>query len=100
MKIVIGCGLWFFGYLISVFLLMLLLRLMGESPEAVYDFDADAMGIYMLMLILWPVALAIEVLYFTYKFINKFFVLGVESIIVMKEIKEESEKEKNESSNN
>lgn len=100
MKIVIGCGLWFFGYLISVFLLMLFLRLMGESPEDVYDVNPDAMCIYMLMLILWPVALAIEIIYFTYKFIKKFFVLGVESIIAMKEIKEESEKEKNESSNN
>ena len=93
MKLWVIAGIWFFGYLLTVFLLMLILRLEGDDPEDVYEIDADDAAIYLFIIFIWPIALAIEILYFLYKFLKKWFVLAIEVIVAAKELKQEEYEE-------
>lgn len=92
MKLRFIAGIWIFGYLLTVFLLMLICRLEGDDPEDVYELNEDNVGIYVLLMLLWPIALVIEILYFLYKFLKTWFVLIIELIIARKEMKEDKEK--------
>ena len=91
MKLWVIAGIWLFGYLLTVFLFMLMCRLEGEAPEDIYELDEDNTGIYMFLMLLWPLGLAIETLYFLYKFLKKWFVLVIELIIARKEMKMDKE---------
>ena len=100
MKLWIIAGVWFFGYLLTVFLLMLILRLEGDDPEDVYEIDADTAGIYLFLILLWPIALVIEILYFLYKFLRKWFVLAIEVIVAAKELKQKEYEDDNNDKDN
>ena len=91
MKYCIIAGIWVFGYLLTVFLFMLICRLEGEDPEDVYELDGDDAAIYLFLILLWPLGLAVEILYFLYKFLKKWFVLIIETIVAVKEMKDEEE---------
>lgn len=93
MKALIIGGVWFFGYLLTVFLVMLICRLEGDDPEDVYELDSDTAGIYIFLIIIWPLTLAIAILYFLYKFLRKWFVLAIEVIVAAKELKQEEYEE-------
>lgn len=88
MKLWVIAAVWFFGYLLTVFLFMLICRLEGEDPEDIYELDEGNVAIYMGLMLLWPLGLVIETLYFLYKFLKKWFVLIIELIIAGKEMKE------------
>lgn len=91
MKYGIIAGVWFFGYLLTVFLLMLMCRLEGVDPEEVYGLDEGNVIIYAFLMLLWPLGFVIELLYFLFKFLRKWFVLIIETIVAAKEIKDEEE---------
>ncbi len=93
MKLRFIAGIWIFGYLLTVFLFMLICRLEGDDPEDVYELDDNNVGIYILLILLWPIGLVIEILYFLYKFLKKWFVLAIEAIIAAKELKQEEYEE-------
>lgn len=67
---------------------MLISRLEGDDPEDVYELDSDIVGIYIFLIIMWPLALFFEILYFLYKFLKKWFVLAIEVIVAAKELKQ------------
>ena len=89
MKAVIFIIVWLFGFLLSIFFWLLICRLNGEDPEDVYEFDVEWIPIYLSCLALWPFVLAAEISYFSYKFVKKWFVLAIETIVAAKESKEE-----------
>ena len=68
---------------------MLICRLNGEDPEDVYDPDVELMQLYLFGLILWPIVLLCELLYFGYQAIKKWLVLAIETIVAVKESKDE-----------
>ena len=94
MKSWVIAGVWFFGYLLTVFLFMLISRLEGDDPEDVYELDDDNAGMYIFLILIWPIALVIEILYFLYKFLKKWFVLAIEIIVAAKELKQKEYEEK------
>lgn len=91
MKVLVIAGIWLFGYLSALFLLMLIFRLGGDDPEVVYELNEDNACIYLFLILLWPLGLAIEISYFLYKFLKKWFVVAIEVIVAAKELKEESD---------
>lgn len=93
MKLWVIAGIWIFGYLLTIFLLMLILRLEGEDPEDVYELDGDDAAICLFLILLWPLGLAVEILYFLYKFLKKWFVLIIELIIARKEMKKKEDED-------
>lgn len=88
---VLFAGIWVFGYLLTIFLFMLICRLEGEDPEDVYELDGDDAAIYLFLILLWPLGFAGETLYFLYKFLKKWFVLIIELIIARKEMNEDED---------
>lgn len=96
MKAILIPFIWVVGYLISLFLFMLIRRLTGEDPDDVYTLDDESnVIIYFFLILLWPLGLAAELLYFLFIFLRKWFVLIIETIVAVKEIKDEEEDEDN-----
>ena len=93
MKICIILGIWLVGYLVSLFFTMLVFRLTGEDPEDVYEFNDDNVLIYAFEIIFWPIALIGFFIYFTFRFLKKWYVFAIEFIIAEKELKEEKYEE-------
>lgn len=89
MKYVIFGVIWLFGFLLSIFFWLLIWRLAGDDPEDVYEPEVEWIPIYLSCLALWPFVLAAELSYFLYKFVKKWLVLAVETIVAIKEIKDE-----------
>ena len=95
MKALIIVGVWLFGYLLALFLFMLIFRLEGDDPEDVYEINSDTAGMYLFLIFIWPIALVIEILYFLYQFLKKWFVLAIEVIVAAKELKQKEYEEEN-----
>lgn len=95
MKILLFILIWILGYLISVFLFMLISRLSGEDPDDVYGFDEDYFIIYAGLLALWPLGLFLEILLFVLKFFKKWFVFAIETIVAIKERREDESNSSN-----
>lgn len=89
MKALIIIGGWLVGYAITLFFFMLILRLLGDSPEEVYGIDSGNAELYLLIGVVWPLFLLCELLYLIWRFLKKWFVFAIELIVASKEIKEE-----------
>lgn len=100
MKLFVIAGVWFFGYFLTVFLFMLICRLEGDDPEVVYELDEKTAAIYLFLILLWPIGFVIEILYFLYQFLKKWFVLAIEVIVATKELKQKEYEEDNNDKDN
>lgn len=93
MKTCIIIGIWIFGYLLSLFFTMLICRLTGDDPEDVYEFNDDNVVIYAAEIIFWPIVLIGFFIYFTFRFLKKWYALAIEAIVAAKELKQEEYEE-------
>jgi uncharacterized membrane protein YciS (DUF1049 family) len=88
MKIIIITGAWIVGWLVSIFLILLICRLEGDSTE-IYNFKSSDYEMCTLLFLLWPVALVIGLLYLLLKLLKKSMIVAIETIVAYRNIKKE-----------
>ena len=95
MKVAIIISLWVLGWIVSVFLCMLIMRLNDWDPEDVYTLDdPDLISLYALFIIFWPLAIIAEAAYFFYKFLLKGFIFLIEIIVATKKLEDDEGEDK------
>lgn len=86
-------GIWLLMGIVTIFILMLELRLHGYDEWEVYDWDEGWICIMILILVFAPLVLALEIIYILFEAMKKYMVALIEVIIAYKKMEEEKPQE-------
>jgi hypothetical protein len=79
---------WIIGYFITLFLCMLIDRLGGLDPEAVYngyDIDGEYFDMTIALIFLWPFVLIFCIFWIMWKCLRKLMIATIEVIVAIKD---------------